>query len=81
MENRVDELQGRPCSTRELALLEVWVRSKIHWSAHILQVIVRQRGYLIEVDTTYFQHPQWYGVDFDEIAYLLHVTTPAYSST
>jgi hypothetical protein len=63
----IDDLQGRPCSEQDLQALRTWAKSRIHWSAKVLQAIVRQKGYLMEIDAASFSHPQWYGVDFEDV--------------
>jgi hypothetical protein len=62
-----DDLQGRPCSEQDLKALRTWAKSRIHWSAKVLQAIIRQKGYLMEIDAAPFSHPQWYGVDFEDV--------------
>ena len=63
----VEELQGRPCSSEELDSLNLWARSRIHWSARILHAIVRSKGYLMEIETESFAQPKWFGLDFEEL--------------
>ena len=64
---KIDELQGRPCSAQDLGDLRTWAKSHIHWSARILQAVIREKGYLLEIDAAPFSHPQWYGVDFEDV--------------
>jgi len=64
---KIDALQGRPCSAQDLRALRTWAKSRIHWSAKILQAVIRQKGYLLEIDAAPFSHPQWYGVDFEDV--------------
>lgn len=63
----VEELQGRPCSSEELDSLNIWARSRIHWSARILHAIVRSKGYLMQIDAEPFSRPKWFGLDFEEL--------------
>ena len=63
----VEELQGQPCSSEELDSLNLWARSKIHWSARILHAIVRSKGYLMQIDAESFSRPKWFGLDFEEL--------------
>ena len=63
----IDELQGLPCSTQDLEALRTWAKSRIHWTAKVIQAVVRQKGYLMEIDAAPFSHPQWYGVDFEDV--------------
>lgn len=63
----IDELQGRACSDQDIEALQVWARSRIHWSAKVLQAVIRRKGYLLEIDSATFSHPQWYGVDFEDV--------------
>jgi hypothetical protein len=71
---KVVELQGRLCSAEELESLRIWAKSRIHWSATILQAVARQKGYLLEIDAASFTNPQWYGVDFDDVEETLRMT-------
>jgi hypothetical protein len=68
------ELQGRLCTAEELESLKIWAKSRIHWSATILQAVARQKGYLLEIDAATFTHPQWYGVDFEDLKQTLRMT-------
>ncbi len=72
-DRRLEELQGRYCTVRELEALKIWAQSRIHWSANIQQAIAREGGYLLEVDANPFSYPHWYGVDFDEVELALHM--------
>jgi hypothetical protein len=72
-DRRLDELQGRHCTARELEALKIWAQSRIHWSASIQQAIAREGGYLVEIDADPFSHAHWYGVDFDEVELALHM--------
>lgn len=66
---RIDELQGLPCSDQDLSALQTWAKSRIHWTAKITQAVVRQKGYLLEIDAAPFSNPQWYGVDFEDVKF------------
>jgi hypothetical protein len=72
---KIVQLQGRPCSVEELRSLRTWAKSRIHWSARILQAVVRQKGYLLEIDAATFSHPQWYGIDFEDVKQTLHISS------
>jgi hypothetical protein len=75
----IDELQGRPCSDQDLVALRTWAQSRIHWSAKILQAVIRQKGYLLEIDAAPFSHPQWYGVDFEDVKLTARLTQLVFS--
>lgn len=67
MERSKEELQGKPGSKEEFRYLELWARTRIHWSAEILQIVARPKGYLLEINANPFSHPQWFGIDRKEI--------------
>lgn len=73
----VEDLQGRPCSTEELDSLNLWARSRIHWSARILHAIARSRGYLMQIEAETFSQPKWFGIDFEELEQGLHIASTA----
>lgn len=72
-DRRMQELQGRLCTARELEALRVWAKSRVHWSANVLQAVARETGYLLEIDADPFSHPHWYGVDIEEVGLALHM--------
>lgn len=72
MQDSLEKLGGRPGSKEELEFLGIWARTRIHWSAEILQVVARPKGYLLEVIANPFMHSQWFGIDFAEIDQRLH---------
>ncbi len=75
------QLEGRPCTTDELSSLRTWAKSRIHWSAKILQAVVRTKGYLLEIEAHTFSHPQWYGVDFEDVELTRRMTSLVLSNT
>jgi hypothetical protein len=74
------QLEGRPCSEEELRSLSTWAKSRIHWSSKVLQAVARPMGYLLEIDSATFSHPQWYGVDFDDVELTLRMSSLVMSS-
>ena len=64
---KIDELQGLPCSPQDLKALQTWAKSRIHGTANVIQAVVRQKGFLLEIDAASFSDPQWYGVDFEDV--------------
>jgi hypothetical protein len=78
---KINELQGRPCSSQDLKALRIWAKSRIHWTAEIIQAVVRQKGYLLEIDAAPFSHPQWYGVDFEDVALTVRMSSLVFSNT
>jgi hypothetical protein len=74
------QLEGRPCTEEELISLKTWAKSRIHWSSRILQAVVRSKGYLLEIDAATFSHPQWYGVDFEDVQLTLRMSSLVMSS-
>jgi hypothetical protein len=77
--NRV-QLEGRPCTEEELKSLKTWAKSRIHWSSIILQAVARHKGYLLEIDAATFSHPQWYGVDFEDVQLTARLSSLVMSS-
>jgi hypothetical protein len=78
---QIDELEGRPCSDEDLRALRTWAKSRIHWSARIRQAIIRQKGYLLEIEAAPFSHPQWYGVDFADVELTVRISSLVFSNT
>lgn len=74
------QLEGRPCTEEELNSLRTWAKSRIHWSSKILQAVARHKGYLLEIDSATFSHPQWYGVDFQDVQLTLRMSSLVLSS-
>ena len=68
----IDDLQGRPCSAQDLRALSTWAKSRIHWTAKIKQAVIRQKGYLLEIEAAPFAKPQWYGIDFEDVKLTEH---------
>jgi hypothetical protein len=77
--NRV-QLEGRPCTEDELKSLKIWAKSRIHWSSIILQAVARHKGYLLEIEAATFSHPQWYGVDFEDVQLTTRMSSLVMSS-
>jgi hypothetical protein len=69
------QLEGRPCTDEELQSLKIWAKSRIHWSSKILQAVVRPKGYLLEIDAATFSHPQWYGVDLEDVQLTMRMSS------
>ena len=67
MQRSKEELQVHPDSKEEVRYLELWAQTRIHWSAEILQIVVRPKGYLLEIKANPFSHPRWFGIDHAEI--------------
>ncbi len=67
MERSKEELQVRPGSKEEFRYLELWARTRIHWSAEIVQIVARPKGYLLEISANPFTLPRWFGIDHTEI--------------
>ena len=64
---RSKEEKARPGSDEEFRYLELWARTRIHWSAEILQIVARPKGYLMEINANPFALPRWFGIDHKEI--------------